>query len=110
MPNPRVINVKCPCCHEILEIDVQAQRVTAHRKGRHLSDDREGEEDPMEVALRQQREAKERAAKQFDSAHKGMATESERLDQLFKDAQRKVHEEGDEDEDDNPFGSGKIWD
>lgn len=99
MPKKSVINVKCPCCDAILEVDVEKERVLSHRRGRHLMDDARSGEDAFGVAIRNQREARERADRQFDQARDALGSESSRLDELFRDAQRKVAEERDEDDD-----------
>ena len=111
MPLKPVINVKCPCCKEILEIDVEQERVRSHRKGRHLKEDRKAGEDGMDVALRQVHERRSALAQRFDKAREGLTKEQERLDRLFREAQEKARRGDDEPEDpENPFRSGKIWD
>ena len=111
MPLKPVINVKCPCCKQILEIDVEQERVRSHRKGRHLKEDRLAGEDRMDVAVRQVVEGRSALEQRFDKAHEGLSKEEERLDRLFREAQEKARKLEDEPEDpDNPFKGGKIWD
>lgn len=86
------VNVKCPCCNEVLEVDVARQRVVAHRKGLHTSDDRRDGEDGLDVAFRNAQVAEERSKADFISAQDKLKNQSARLDQLFRDAQKKVAE------------------
>ena len=111
MPLKPVINVKCPCCKEILEIDVKKERVSSHRKGRHLKDDAQEGEDGLDVALRQRKEHTSSLDARFDSAQDKLKNQSQHLEDLFKDAKKKAKEMKDEPEDEsNPFRHGKIWD
>ena len=111
MPLKPVINVKCPCCKEILEIDVEKQRVLAHRKGRHLKDDAKEGEDGLDVAVRQQEESTAALDSRFAKAQDKLKNQAERLEKLFGEAKEKAKEMKDEPEDpDNPFKRGKIWD
>lgn len=88
-----IIDVKCPCCSEVLEIDVETETVIAHRKGPHLKADARAGEDPFSVAVRMQREAKERADREFLKAKDDLSNESQRLDELFRRASKKAAEE-----------------
>jgi hypothetical protein len=111
MPLKPVINVKCPCCKEILEIDVEKQRVRAHRKGKHLKDDAEEGEDGLDVALRQQKEHTSSLDSRFNQAQDKLKGQKDRLEQLFSEAKEKAKDMEDEPDDpDNPFKGGKIWD
>ena len=111
MPLKPVINVKCPCCKEILEVDVKKERVIAHRKGHHLKDDAGEGEDGLDVAVRQQKEHTSGLDSRFDQAQDKLKNQSSRLDQLFADAKEKAKDMEDEPDDpDNPFKGGKIWD
>lgn len=96
VPLKPVISVKCPGCGEVLEIDVAREKVTAHRKGPHLMADRKEGEDILDVAMRNVRTAKDRIRSEFEAAQEKLKNQSERLDKLFRDAQRKVR--------DNPAG------
>jgi hypothetical protein len=87
-----VISIKCPCCGEVLEIDVARERVTSHRKGPHLVADRKEGEDVLDVAMRNVRSAKERIQGEFQAAQERLRNQSEHLDKLFRDAQKKVRE------------------
>jgi hypothetical protein len=89
-PLKPVINVKCPCCHEILEIDVEHERVLAHRKGRHLRDDAAEGEDGLDVAVRQHKETTSTLDDRFRSAQKNLAGQSDRLEAFFKEATDKA--------------------
>jgi hypothetical protein len=88
-----VINVKCPGCGEVLEIDVLRERVTAHRKGPHLHADRKEGEDILDVAMRNVRTAKDRIQSEFHAAQERLKNQSEHLDKLFREAQKKVRED-----------------
>jgi hypothetical protein len=90
------VNVKCPCCGEILEIDVAKERVSAHRKGAHLDADRKKGEDVLDVALRVQKAAAERVKDEFTAATEKMKKGAGELDRLFKEAQKKVREKGED--------------
>ncbi len=87
-----VINVKCPCCGEVLEIDVAKERVIAHRKGLHLDADRRTGEDVLDVAIRNSHAAEERIKAEFLAAEHKVKNQSEHLDKLFRDAQKKARE------------------
>ena len=104
-----VIDVKCPCCKSILEIDVARERVVAHRKGAHLKEDAREGEDGLDVALREAQRRKAELEDRFHSARRELDRSSDRLDRLFKEAQKRALEDED-DEPDNPFKQGKIWD
>ena len=109
MSRKAVINVKCPCCSSILEVDVESERVLSKRKGRHLRHDARKGEDAMDVAFRQQAEKKAGAEDRFRDARARLEGQQERLDSLFRDATKKAkkdEEEGIED----PLGRKKIWD
>ena len=111
MARKAVINVKCPCCKRILEVDVEKERVVAHREGSHLKEDAKDGEDMLDVALRQTKESRDRAEDRFRDAKERLSNQEDRLEKLFEDAQRKAKEEGpDEAEPGNPFSGGKIWD
>jgi hypothetical protein len=103
-----VVNVKCPCCQHVLEVDVEKECVVSWRKGQHLKDDAKEGEDVMDVALRNQRDSKSRIEKEFLSAQENMKNQKQRLDELFKQATQKAKEQKDEPSD--PFKGGKIWD
>lgn len=90
-----VVSVKCPCCGEVLEIDVAKERVVAHRKGLHLDADRKAGEDTLSVALRNQKAVADRAADDFAAAAKKLAKGSSELDRMFDEAQKKVKKLGD---------------
>ena len=106
-----IISVKCPCCKEILEVDVEKERVRSHRKGHHLKDDALEGEDGMGVALRQQKERTSGLDSRFAEAQDKLKNQASRLDQLFSDAKEKAKDMKDEPDDpDNPFKGGKIWD
>jgi hypothetical protein len=87
-----VISVKCPGCGEVLEIDVAREKVTAHRKGPHLLADRKEGEDILDVAMRNVRTAKDRIQSEFQAAQEKLKNQSQHLDKLFRDAQKKVRE------------------
>jgi hypothetical protein len=87
-----VISVKCPGCGEVLEIDVAREKVTAHRKGPHLLADRKEGEDVLDVAMRNVRTSKDRIRSEFEAAQEKLRNQSEHLDKLFRDAQKKVRE------------------
>jgi hypothetical protein len=97
-----VISVKCPGCGEVLEIDVAKERVTAHRKGPHLLADRREGEDVLDVAMRNVRSAKDRIQSEFQAAQEKLRNQSEHLDKLFRDAQKKVRETPPEEEGSSP--------
>ena len=97
MARKDVINVKCPCCGEVLEIDVLKERVTAHRKGLHLQADRKEGEDVLDVATRNVQVAKERINTEFQAAQERLRNQSKHLDDLFREAQKKVRENPPED-------------
>lgn len=106
-----VINVKCPCCHHVLEIDVQQEKVISHRKGLHLKDDAKEGEDTMDVALRAQRETRSKVESEFLGAQENLRGQSQRLDDFFKKATEKAKQEKPDPADkDNPFRPGKNWD
>ena len=104
-----VINVKCPCCHSVLEINTEKERVISHRKGRHLMDDAADGEDMMDVAVRNHQESKTRIEDKFAAAQDNVKNSESRLDELFNEAKEKA-KYIEEDDPDNPFKSGKIWD
>ncbi|HMS17642.1 MAG TPA: hypothetical protein PKA37_12435, partial [Planctomycetota bacterium] len=81
-----VINVKCPCCNRVLEIDVESQRVMSHREGPHLILDAKDGEDPLAVAKRAAEEQRKKAADRFARAQGDLKKTSDRLDALFRDA------------------------
>lgn len=112
MAQKSVINVKCPCCKHVLEIDVEKERVVAHRKGPHLKEDAQDGEDAMDVAVRAHQEAKTRVEDEFAAAEARMKNQGDQLDQLFKQAQEKAkNADPEEDDPDNPFAGGKkLWD
>jgi hypothetical protein len=87
-----VISVKCPCCGEVLEIDVAREKVTSHRKGPHLLADRKEGEDVLDVAMRNVRSAKDRIQSEFQAAQEKLKNQSQHLDRLFREAQKKVRE------------------
>lgn len=97
-----VISVKCPSCSEVLEIDVAKEKVTAHRKGPHLLADRQEGEDVLDVAMRNVRTAKDRIQGEFNAAQEKLRNQSEHLDKLFRDAQKKVRETPPESDDTRP--------
>ena len=105
-----VINVKCPCCKRILEVNVEEERVVAHRKGAHLKEDAHEGEDTLDVALRQTRERHDEAEDQFLKAQDSVKHSAEHLEDLFKDAKKRATEQQEDDDPDNPFSSGKVWD
>ena len=98
------VNVKCPCCGHILEVDVEKERVIAHRKGKHLRDDADAGEDEMDVALRQQKDSIDERDQAFLDAQKRLKNQSQRLDDLFDQARKKTR-----DGEDDPL-PGKLWD
>ncbi|HYC79086.1 MAG TPA: hypothetical protein VEI02_15810 [Planctomycetota bacterium] len=89
------VNVKCPCCGEILEVDVEKERVSAHRKGPHLDADRKKGEDDLATALRNRQQAEARAKDQFNAAAEKVKKGESELDRLFREAQKKVKDQGD---------------
>lgn len=106
-----VVNVKCPCCGSVLEVNVEQERVTAHRRGRHLKQDARGGEDSLDVAVRQHEESRAKLDQQFSKAHDKLRSQEQRLEDLFREASRKAREHEEEPEDpDNPFRGGKVWD
>ncbi len=108
MPPKTVISVKCPCCKSILEIKVEKERVISHREGRHLKHDAGEGEDMMDVALRDQADSAGRIEDKFLKAQDNLRTQDDRLDQMFKDAKEKAKDM--EDDPNDPFKGGKIWD
>lgn len=103
-----VINVKCPCCKSVLEVDTAKERVISHRQGRHLKQDAEDGEDMMDVALRNHIESKDRVEDKFLKAQDNLKNQSSRLDELFEEAKDKAKDT--EDDPNDPFKGGKIWD
>ncbi len=108
MNSKPIIDVKCPCCGHILEVSVERERVLSYRKGAHLKDDRRAGEDDMDVAMRNKHEADERVKDEFSKAQDNVRTQSDRIDELFREAQKKAAEQKDDPRD--PFGGRKIWD
>lgn len=106
-PKP-VIDVRCPCCKSILEIDTEKELVISHRKGRHLSEDAREGEDGMDVAMRNHAESKSRIEDKFAAAQDNLRNQSSKLDQLFNEAKEKAKDM--EDDPNDPFKGGKIWD
>jgi hypothetical protein len=89
MPLKPVVNVKCPCCHEVLEIDVAKERVVAHRKGKHLLEDRKAGEDALSVALRNQKSVTDRALDDFEAAAARLKKGTD-ADRIFDEARKKA--------------------
>ena len=111
MPLKPVINVKCPCCHHVLEVDVEKERVVSHRKGAHLRDDRAHGEDELDVAVRQQRESRSRIESEFSKAQENLKNQKQRLDDLFRQAKEKAEREKQDPIDpSDPFQGNKLWD
>jgi hypothetical protein len=90
MDLPRIIDVRCPCCHHVLEIEVESERVLAWRKGPSLREDRKAGEDELDVAVRNRKEAERRAMDAFQAAREALRSDKDRLDQLFREAQEKA--------------------
>ncbi len=107
MSHKPVISVKCPCCGEVLEVDVAKERVLSHRRGPHLADDRRAGEDVLDVAIRNARAAEERLKTEFLAAQDKVRNQSDHLDKLFREAQKKVRETP---PDPNDPGHGPKWD
>ncbi len=91
-----IVNVKCPCCREVLEIDVAKERVIAHRKGPHLDADAKAGEDPLSVAVRNQKSSAERVEDEFSAVVQKVKKGQNELDRLFQDAKKKVKKAGDD--------------
>jgi hypothetical protein len=111
-----VVNVPCPCCGEILEIDVAQERVRAHRKAPGASApsstaspaaEARTAADPLVAAVRGQKTAAERAADDFAAATRKVKRGDSELDRLFRDAKKKVKQAGDTFDD---SGIGPKWD
>lgn len=108
MPLKSIVNVKCPCCSSVLEVDVTLERVVAWRRGSHLKDDARAGEDGLDVAMRNQRDTKHRAESDFLAAQDQLKHQSEHLEDLFRKAKEKAKDEKDDPSD--PFKGKKIWD
>ena len=108
MATKPVISVKCPCCSSVLEVNTEKERVISYRKGRHLKEDAKDGEDMMDVALRNHVESKDRDADKFIKAQDNLKNERSRLDELFEQAKDKAKDVDDDPND--PFKGGKIWD
>jgi len=108
MPQKEIISVRCPCCKHLLEVDVEAEKVLAFRKGRHLTHDAREGEDPLDVAMRQKKEHDLEREKLFGSARERLKDQEQRLDSLFEEARDKARQE--EDEGERPPRHGPYWD
>ena len=102
MAAKEVISVKCPGCGEILEIDVLREKVLAHRKGPHLLADKKAGVDSLDVAIRNVRDSKGRILNEFEAAQEKLKNQSKHLDDLFREAQKKVRETPPKEDDKQP--------
>lgn len=93
MAGKSIIHVKCPCCHRVLEIDVDRERVLAHREGPHLIRDRREGEDTLDVARRVAEERKKAAEDRFSRARDDVKHAADRLDELFRSARERANRE-----------------
>jgi hypothetical protein len=87
-----MISVRCPCCGEVLDVDVAKEKVIGHRKGGAVKGDRKEGEDILDTAMRNVRSAKDRIQSEFEAAQEKLKNQSQHLDRLFRDAQKKVRE------------------
>jgi hypothetical protein len=92
MPSREVISIRCPSCHEVLDVDVAKERVIGHRKGAAVKGDQKVGEDILDTAMRNVKTSKERILSEFEVAQQKLKNQSEHLDKLFRDAQKKVRE------------------
>ena len=92
MPSREVISIRCPSCSEVLDVDVAKERVIGHRKGGAVKGDRKVGEDILDTAMRNVKTSKERILSEFEVAQQKLKNQSEHLDKLFRDAQKKVRE------------------
>jgi hypothetical protein len=111
MAGKPVISIKCPCCRSVLEVDTEAARVIAHRKGAHLKEDAKKGEDELAVALRNHEENRSKVEDQFRLAEDNVRNQASRLDALFDEARKKAARSKEDEDPDNPFATGKkVWD
>jgi hypothetical protein len=92
VPAREVISVRCPTCSEILDVDVAKERVIGHRKAGAVKGDAKEGEDVLDTAMRNVKTSKDRILSEFEAAQEKLRHQSQRLDQLFRDAQKKVRE------------------
>lgn len=87
--------MKCPGCGEVLEVDVARGKVLSHKKGQHPLADRKEGEDGLDAAMRHVKSSKDRIQSEFEQAQDQLRNQSQRLDQLFREAQKKAREDHD---------------
>jgi hypothetical protein len=92
VPAREIISIRCPTCHEVLDVDVARERVIGHRKGGAVKGDAKEGEDILDTAMRNVKSSKDRIQSEFEAAQEKLKSQSQRLDQLFRDAQKKVRE------------------
>jgi hypothetical protein len=96
VPAREIISIRCPTCSEVLDVDVAKERVIGHRKGGAVKGDAKEGEDVLDTAMRNVKTAKDRIQSEFEAAQEKLKHQSQRLDQLFRDAHKKVRETPDE--------------
>lgn len=96
-----MFRVKCPICHGVLTIDTRTRRVVSHLTREQADEKPAARLDSLMEKVKKaksEQESKLEAAKQREAGRKG------RLEDLFKDAQKKA---ADSDEPDKP--RGPVW-
>ena len=88
-----LVQFACPCCKERLEIDTRNGKVRSLRPAA----------DGLDALMDNHRHETDRLDRAFDSAQSETSRDSERLDELFRDARKKAEEDPDEGRPHNPF-------
>lgn len=96
-----MFRVKCPICSGVLTIDTRTRKVVSHIS-KEMSEQSHGER--FEAIVDKVQKAKAEQEARLQEAKKREAERAEHLDDLFKKAQEKAREGGD----DKPLGP--VWD